>query len=118
MLQNRHAIVQKRACLTQAAATKVYWIIIPFRYIVYLQYIGWKRLTRVESLLRNACVVTSDFVTARIGWPEARGGPCEERRLGLALNRARVAMRGFQSGVDSLLARCGGRAGNTRTLQG
>jgi len=46
--------------------------------------------------------VTSDFVTARIGWPEARGGPCEARRLGPVPNRARVALRGFQSGIDSL----------------
>jgi len=45
--------------------------------------------------------VTSDFVTARVGWPKARGGPCEARGLVRALNRARVAMRGIQSGVDS-----------------
>jgi len=55
-------------------------------------------------------------VTARIGWPEARGGLCEARRLGLVLNQARVAVRGFQSGVDSLLASCGSRAENTRAL--
>jgi len=61
--------------------------------------------------------VTSDFVTARIGWPEARGGPCEARGLVRALNRARVAMRGFQSGHRFFLARCGGRAENTRALR-
>jgi len=58
--------------------------------------------------------VTSELVSARISWLEARGGPCEARRLGLVLNRARVVMRSFQSGVDSLLTRCGGRAENTR----
>jgi len=33
---NRHAIVQKRACLKQAGATKIYWNMVLFRYI-YLQ---------------------------------------------------------------------------------
>jgi len=45
--------------------------------------------------------VTSDFVTARIGWPEARGGPCGARGLVRVLNRARIAMRDFRNGVDS-----------------
>jgi len=83
--------------------------------------------------------VTSDFVTARIGWPAARGAPWKARGLVRALNRARVAMHGFQSGVDSFwrgaeprtpvlwgkdkgrerpsLTLSGGKAGNTRTLR-
>jgi len=85
--------------------------------------------------------VMSDFVTARIDWREARGGPCKARRLSLVLNRARVVMRGFQSGVVAFwrgaeaeprtpvlwgkdkdrerpsLTLSGGKAGNARTLR-
>jgi len=61
--------------------------------------------------------VMSDFVTARIGWPEARGGPCEARGLVLVLNRARrVAMR-LSKRRRFCRARCGGRARNTRVLR-
>jgi len=48
---------------------------------------------------------------------EARVGPCEARGLIREFDRARVAMRGFQSGRRFLLASCGGRAKNTRTLR-
>jgi len=61
--------------------------------------------------------VTSDFVTARVGWPKARGGPGEARGLVHECHRARVAMRGFQSGCRFFLASCGGRAENARALR-
>jgi len=64
--------------------------------------------------------VTSDFVTARVGsvgWPKARSGPCEARRLVRALNRARVAMHGFQSGRRFFMASCGDKGRECPSLQ-
>jgi len=60
--------------------------------------------------------VTSHLVTASVGWPEIRGGPCEARGLVCAINRVRVEMRGFQSGRISFVANCGGRVENIRAL--
>jgi len=43
----------------------------------------------------------SGAVTARIGWPEACGGPCEACGLGRAFERSRAVMRVFRNGADT-----------------
>jgi len=111
---------------------------VQFIYIVYLQRVCKAECDlRVEQLLRNASLVlcgtadaamirygwrargdvTSHSVTASIGWPEARGGPCEARGLVCAINRVRE-MRGFQSERIFFVMNCRGRAKNPSSVKG
>jgi len=126
-------------CPKQTDETKVYWFMVQFIYIVYLQRVRKAEcdLRVFEQLLWNAsvglilCRGTADAavircswrargdvtsVTASVGWPEARGGLCEARGLVCAINRVRVEMRSFQSERISFVANCGGRTENTRAL--
>jgi len=95
-------------CRKRAGTTPVSYIVTPFGYMVYIQYIGGSALRALSLLSQNACggwrargAVTPDAMTARIGWPTACGGPRETRGLGDAFERSRAVMRGFGSGADS-----------------
>jgi len=60
--------------------------------------------------------VTSHAVTASVGWPEARGGPCEARELACAVIRVRAEVRGFETCALLSAMNCRGRTEDVRAL--